>query len=111
MREGFFIQLSDDSDISIIPDSYSKECSISLGSFAIKINGSEQLFEIEHDQATPRSAQVFIKSLKKRAFEDAPEKPAGCSCGPKAVEAGDDVGTLGCRVSNCCCNCGGGWIC
>ncbi|MCA1868239.1 hypothetical protein HW571_21410 [Agrobacterium genomosp. 3] len=108
MREGFTIEFSDKSDVSIIPDDFSKECSARIGGFLLKIKADALAFEIEHDETTPRSEQIFIKSLKKQSFADAPAKPSGCSCGP--TETGD-VGTLGCRVKNCCCNCGGGWIC
>lgn len=108
MREGFTIEFSDESNVSIIPDDDTKECSARVGGLLLKIKADVFAFEVEHDETTPRSERTFIKSIKKLGFADAPAKPSGCACGPAGSE---DVGTLGCRVNNCCCNCGGGWIC
>ncbi|MFN1127509.1 hypothetical protein ACJK9F_001621 [Lelliottia nimipressuralis] len=99
---GYAFVMSDNSEIYIAPKDGVDSCMATHDHLEITIDVLKGSFKAK---ILDKAAQTLgVLEFKKALFE----VPEG---GTRDKDDPGNVGILWCRATNCCCNCGAGWIC
>ncbi|MDC5602475.1 hypothetical protein OSH17_12490 [Acinetobacter baumannii] len=102
--KGYTLKLSDGSDIMIAPREDIKQCFATHDGVKITIDTENQSFSLELlGDARDKKGKLGVIEFKRATFEIVGETRDG--------DDKDNVGILWCKATNCCCNCGSGWVC
>jgi hypothetical protein len=104
-KSGFAFSLSNGKgrEFFVAPFDGVDSCTVKHKTIEIEINSKEGSFRVVGDQAS-REGSVRILSFR-RLEVDVPTRPR------QLKEELEKVHTLDCFPTDCCCNCGDGWIC
>lgn len=99
---GYEFKMLSGNDVHIAPRPGAAKCVALHDGFEISIDTSTGAFTAR--AVEPHASNEGILSFRKAEFEF-PESSA------RASDDEDTIGVLWCRATNCCCNCGAGWVC